>query len=76
MPARQETVGTSPKAIAAAITAAVAPVVVGLALNQVGVEIDVETAAAIIGPIVLGAVTFLAARLAGPGTVVRKEADR
>lgn len=68
-----ETVGTSPKAIAAAITAAVAPVIVGFIAKALGAEVDIDTVAAILGPIVLAAATFLAARWAKPGTVVRRD---
>ena len=64
------TVGTSPKAIAAALTAPIATVVIGLLAKAFGVDLDIGTATAIVGPLLLAAATFAAAALAGPGEVV------
>jgi hypothetical protein len=72
---KQETVGTSPKAIAASLAALIAPIVAGVVLNALGVEVDVDTVAAILGPLFLGIITFIAARLASPGKVVEVPVD-
>ena len=64
------TEGTSPKAIAAAVTSAAAPIVVTLLARLFGLDVEVGTVVAVLGPIVLAAVTYLAAYLAKPGLVV------
>lgn len=63
------TIGLSPKAVAAGLTGLIAPYIVALALKLIGLELDVDTVAAIVGPLVFGLVTFLAARLARVGVV-------
>lgn len=63
------TIGLSPKAVAASLTAAAATVLVGLAFKLVGIELDVGIVGAIIGPLILAGVTFVAARLARVGVV-------
>lgn len=63
------TIGLSPKAVAASLTALVVPYFVALLAKAIGLEVDVDTAAAIAGPPILAAVTFLAARLARVGIV-------
>jgi hypothetical protein len=65
-----ETIGASPKKIAATITALVVPYVIGLLARTFGWELDVGTVTAIVGPVVLAAVVFAAAHLAKPGIVV------
>jgi hypothetical protein len=67
MPAVQ-TVGASPKKIAATITSLVAAYAVGVAAHY-GLKLDVNLATAVAGPLVLSGCTYLAAHLAGPGKV-------
>lgn len=68
-----EQVGLSPKVIASAITAAVAPIVVAFLAKWLGADVDVETVAGIIGPIALGLVTLAVGYWFGPGVVVPKD---
>jgi hypothetical protein len=63
------TLGVSPKAVAAALTAYVAPIVAGFIASTLGVDIDASTATTFIGPLVLAAVTFAAAYAAKAGIV-------
>lgn len=72
---KQETVGTSPKAIAAALAALIAPVIVGFVLDQFGVDVDVNLVAAILGSVILAVITFIAAKVAPPGKVVEVRKD-
>lgn len=72
---KQETVGTSPKAIAAALAALIAPVIVGFVLDQFGVDVDVNLVAAILGSVILAVITFIAAKVAPPGKVVEVSKD-
>src|SRR5262245_8781597 len=51
------------KVIAGAITAAIAPVVIGFVAKWTGANIDIPTATAIVGAVVLGAVTLVAGYL-------------
>lgn len=69
----QKTVGVSPKAWAAAITTFVATVAVGYVANQVGLGVDVETAEALLLPVVTAVTTFVVSYLAKPGLVVNKD---
>lgn len=64
------TVGLSPKTIAATITAYVATLLVGFLATKVGIDIDVDTAAALLLPVVTAAVTFIASYFSKPGPVV------
>lgn len=68
MPAVQ-TIGPSPKKIAATITALAVPYLLGFVGDRLGFEVDVSTATAIVGPVVLAACTYVAAHLARPGKV-------
>lgn len=63
------TVGLSPKTIAATITAYVATLLVGFLATKVGVDIDVDTAAALLLPVVTAGVTFIASYFSKPGPV-------
>ncbi len=62
--------GISPKVIAAAVAAFVAPLVVGFLAEQVGLTVEVGTAEAILGAVVLAAITALSSAAAKPGAVV------
>jgi hypothetical protein len=68
MPAVQ-TVGASPKKIAATITAYLATLACGFVAKRLGWNIDVTTAQALLSPLVVAAVTYVAAHLAPPGKV-------
>jgi hypothetical protein len=67
------TIGASPKKIAATITSLIVPYIVGLLLNLLGAEIDVDTVTAIVGPVVLAIVVYITAHVAPPGHVVPKD---
>ena len=62
-------IGISPKAIAASLTALVAPVAVAYLAKLVGLHVNVDTVTAIIGPTILAAVTFVAAYASKAGIV-------
>lgn len=64
-----ETVGWSPKAVAAIVTSAASTVVVGLVAKYAGAHIEVGTVGAILGPSLVGVLTGLAARQAKAGLV-------
>lgn len=68
-----ETIGVSPKAIAASIAGYLAPLVVGVIAEQLGAEISVETGTAFLLPLITAAVTFAAAYLARAGLVVNTD---
>lgn len=68
-----KTVGVSSKVVATSITAAVAPVVVAFLADAVGFDIDVDTAVAVLGPVVLLATTFVVGYLARADIVVDED---
>lgn len=68
----QKTVGVSPKAIGAAGAALLTPLVLAFAVEQFHTNLDVNLVQAGVAAVVTSAVTFGAARLAKPGTVVAK----
>lgn len=63
------TVGVSPKAIAAALATLVAPYIVALLAKAVGIDVEVDTVLAIVGPPILAAVTAGAAAIARTGLI-------
>lgn len=67
-----ETVGLSPKAIAASIAALLTPLVVAFVAEHLDTNLDVNLTQAIIGSVVTSAIVFVAARFAKPGVVVTK----
>jgi hypothetical protein len=69
------TVGLSPKTIAATIATYVATLLVGFLATKVGVEVDVDTAAAFLLPLVTAVVTFVASYLSKPGPVIDVPVD-
>jgi len=64
------TVGLSPKTVAATVATYVATLLVGFLATKVGVEVDVDTAAAFLLPLVTAGVTFVSSFLSKPGTVI------
>lgn len=70
-----ETVGLSPKAIYASLTATITPIVAGFLLDKVGLAIDVSVVAALVGSVITLVGTFVAAYWARVGAVVRKTDD-
>lgn len=64
-----QTIGLSPKAIAAGITGYAAPLVIGWLAEKWGLNVDASTAQAFLLPLVTAAVTFAAAYLAKAGLV-------
>jgi hypothetical protein len=70
---KQETVGVSPKAVAAAVTTFVASIAVGFVANKIGLGVDVETVEALLLPVVTAVVTFLVSYAAKPGLVVNTD---
>lgn len=69
----QQTVGVSPKVVAAAVTTFVATVAVGFVANKIGLGVDVDTLEAILLPVVTSVVTFVVSYLAKPGLVVNTD---
>jgi predicted anti-sigma-YlaC factor YlaD len=69
----QQTVGVSPKVVAAAVTTFVATVAVGFVANKVGLGVDVATVEALLLPLVTAVVTFVVGYLAKPGLVVNTD---
>jgi hypothetical protein len=69
------TVGLSPKTIAAAVATYVATLLVGFLATKVGVDIDVDTAAAFLLPLVTAGVTFISSYLSKPGPVIDVPVD-
>lgn len=69
----QETVGVSPKAVSAAVATFVATIAVGFLANKIGLGVDVDTAAALILPVVTAVVTFAVSYAAKPGLVVNTD---
>jgi hypothetical protein len=64
------TVGLSPKTVAATIATYVATLLVGFLATKVGVDIEVDTAAAFLLPLVTAVVTFVSSYLSKPGPVI------
>lgn len=69
-----ETVGLSPKAVAASLTATLTPIVTGFVLDKAGLAIDVSVVSTVVGSVVTLVVVGVAAYWAKVGTVVRKNA--
>ena len=69
----QTTVGVSPKAVAAAVSTFIATIAVGFLANKIGLGVDVDTASALILPVVTAVVTFVVSYAAKPGLVVNTD---
>jgi len=69
----QQTVGVSPKAVAAAVSTFVATIAVGFVANKIGLDVDVDTAAALILPVITAVITFVVSYAAKPGLVVNTD---
>jgi hypothetical protein len=67
-----ETVGISPKVVAATIASYIATLVGGLVVNELGVELDLTAVEAVLLPFITVVVTAIAGFLAKPGQVINK----
>lgn len=68
----QKTVGLSPKVVAASISTYLAGLAAAYVGNHTGLDYDPSTFEALVSPLAIAAVTFVAGLLAKPGLVVPK----